>query len=250
MKILIVCKHSQNSEESKVCNIIEKRGFEAVYSWKNTLSKKDLIDIDFVVAIGGDGTVLSASHYLVDKPILTVNSSPKTSEGVLTKIPIDKIYDKLDEIKENISVEKLERISVFINNKKIPLLALNEVFIANKKSYLISKYKIKFNGGEEIQRSSGLIFSTGTGSTAWFKSAGGKPFNPNAKFVKMIVREPYEGKFSRFLLKKLTLKEDDFIEVVPMVESVLAVDSIREFKLRRGDVVRIKISKHPLLRIK
>ena len=98
MKALIVCKHPENSDESNACKVIKKENLETVYSWKNTLQKKELEKIDLVVAIGGDGTVLSASHYLKDKPLLAVNSSPKTSEGALTSIPIEKLEEKLDEI--------------------------------------------------------------------------------------------------------------------------------------------------------
>lgn len=250
MKLLVVCKHSPNSEESKVCRIIENEGFDVVYAWKDTFSENEIQDVDLVVAIGGDGTALSASHYLTDKPILAVNSSPETSEGFLTTIHHDKIFDKLEELKDKFETEKLERIKISVNGKAIPLLALNEVFIANEKAFLISKYRIKFDSSEESQKSSGLIFSTGTGSTAWFKSAGGEPFSSQDKFIKMVVREPYEGRITNINTKSLTIGEGDFVEVIPETNSVLAIDSIREIKLKKGDVVRIEISEFPLLRIK
>ncbi len=129
-------------------------------------------------------------------------------------------------------------------------MALNEVFIANKKAYLISKYKIKFKNKKEVQKSSGLIFTTGTGSTAWFKSAGGKPFPPKARYIKMIVREPYQGKLSKIRIKSLTIKENEEITITPLIPSVLAIDSIREYELKRNDRVTIQISKFPLIRIK
>ncbi len=250
MKALVVCKHPENSKEAESCRIIEK-DFSPVYSWKNDLSKKDLEGIDLVIAIGGDGTVLSAAHYLIDKPILAVNSSPSTSEGALTTISVDELDDKLKEIKNNnAKEEKLERIEVLINNQPLDLLALNEVFIANEKAYLISKYNVKFKAKEEEQRSSGIIFSTGTGSTAWFKSAGGSPFSSQSKFIEMIVREPYIRRISKFSMLKETIKENEEFEITPLVPSVLAVDSIREFKVKKGDSIKIRISKHPLRRIK
>src|SRR3989338_11434446 len=185
MKILVVCKHAENSREAKVLSSVLNNGFEIIYSWKNTLAPGELKGIDLVVSIGGDGTALSASHFLIDKPLLAVNSDPEKSEGALTTINADQLEDKIKEIKLNKwKEEKLERIEVFINNKPLDLLALNEVFIANTKAYLISKYKLRFKEKEEEQRSSGLIFSTGTGSTAWFKSAHGGPFSPQSKFIK------------------------------------------------------------------
>ena len=65
----------------------------------------------------------------------------------------------------------------------------------------------------------------------------------------MIVREPYFGRLIRFYLLKKNIEEEDFVEIVPLKGSVLAIDSIREFKLKEGDKVKIKISKWPLLRI-
>ena len=203
-----------------------------------------------IIAIGGDGTTLSASHFISDKPLLSVNSSPHTSEGAITTISFENLEEKLEEIKEKIETEKMERIKVSINGKPINLLALNEVFIANEKAYLISKYKLKFQGKEEIQKSSGLIFSTGTGSTAWFKSAGGQPFSPQEKFIKMIVREPYRRNLFKHEIDKLIIKENEFVEIIPLTDSILAIDSIREIKLKEGDVVRIEISEFPLLRVK
>lgn len=251
MKVLVVCKHLDGVDDSEAHDIIENSGLEAVYAWKNTLVRDELNGIDFVISIGGDGTALSASHFLEDKPLLAVNSSPLTSVGALTTLTVDKLGEKLKEISEGrYKTENLERIEVRINDKVIEHLALNDVFIASEKAYHISKYKLKFKNEEEIQRSSGLIFSTGTGSSAWFKSAGGIPFSPQSKFVKMITREIYCGKEECSLkFRNIQINENEEIEVIPLVKSVLAIDSIREYLLGEGDAVRIKISGKPLKRI-
>jgi NAD kinase len=251
MKVLVVCKHEEEKNHSEIHNLIGDYCDKAVYAWKNTLSKNELDDIDFVISVGGDGTALSASHFIEDKPLLAVNSSPETSIGALTTLTIDKLRDKLEEIKSgNFMTENLERIEIIVNSKSAEHLALNDVFIASEKAYHISKYKIKFNSKEEIQRSSGLIFSTGTGSTAWFKSAGGIPFSPQSKFIKMMAREPYCGKDEcKLVMKNIEIKEGEEIEIVPFVKSVLAIDSIREYRLNPNDKVKIKISRNPLMRI-
>jgi len=250
MKVLVVCKQSPEKIEPEVCKIIQQEGFEVSCSWKNTLSNKEIEGIDFVISVGGDGTTLSASHFLFDKPILSVNLSPDESEGALTTTTHEKIQEKLKIMKEKIETENLERIKVLINGELIPFLALNEVFIANEKAYQMSKYKIKFKGKEELHKSSGLIFSTGTGSTAWFKSAGGKPFPASEKFIKMIVREPYHGRHTKEMTENLTIKENEFIEITPLTDAILAIDSIREINLNANDIIKIQISEYPLKRIK
>ena len=254
-KALVVCKYPKNSKDSLVCKMIEKEGFEFKYHWKNSLKADDLKNIALVISIGGDGTALSSSHFLLDKPLLAVNSAPGKSEGVLTTLNYHDLYRKLDEIKEGkFETELLERIEVYINNKLQNPLALNEVFIANEKAFLVSKYKLRIvkNGmiKEEEQRSSGIIFSTGAGSTAWFSSAGGEQFSAQEKYIKMIVREPYFGKLGKFSIVNETIDEKEEIEVIAETKMVLAIDSIREFKLKIGDKIRVKISKWPLRRIK
>lgn len=250
MKVLIVCKHSNSSKEAKSCKLIANNDFDIKYSWKNVLKPKDLEDVDLVVSIGGDGTALSASHFLTDRPMLAVNSDPGKSVGAITTITLNKLNTKLKKIKSgNFKTEKLERIEIFINKKLQTPLALNEVFIANEKAYLISKYKIKFNKLEEEQKSSGLIFSTGTGSTAWFNSAGGKPFSAQSRVIKMLVREPYAQKLTKFKILKKTISENEFVKIIPQTKMILAIDSIRKIKLNRGDVIKIRISNKFLERI-
>lgn len=249
LKILVVCKNSFEKQSSP-CRIINNSNLYVTYAWKDTLSPKDIKDIDFVVSIGGDGTALSASHYLLDKPLLAVNSNPEKSVGALTTISLEKLDKKINQIvSKDYETEKLERIQVTINEKPLEPLALNDVFIANEKAYLISKYKISLGKEEEIQLSSGLIFSTGTGSTAWFKSASGIPFSPQSKFIKMIVREPYQNKTDFKLLEK-TIQENEEVIIQPLTPMVLAIDSIREIKITEKDKIKIKISRHPLIRIK
>jgi NAD+ kinase len=250
MRALIVCKHPHEKEHPDIHKIIENSGLEITYAWKNTLTKGELADMDLVISVGGDGTALSASHFIEDKPLLAVNSSPETSIGALTTLNLGELKEKLGQIsKESFKTENLERIEVAINGNPAEHLALNEVFIASDKAYHISKYKIKFKNEEELQRSSGLIFSTGTGSTAWFKSAGGIPFSPQAKFIRMIVREPYCGKNGCKRIKNIEIKENEQIEIIPLVKSVLAIDSIREYFLNPEDRVTIKISMTQLRRI-
>ncbi len=255
LRVLAVCKHERDSKEAQACDTILKNGFRVKYSWKNTLKKGDLKDVDLVVSIGGDGTALSAAHYLFDKPLLAVNSAPETSEGALTTITIPQLENKMDEIKKGEhKVERLERIEVSINGKLKEPIALNEVFIANEKAYQISKYEVKIKRGGKVEKekqfSSGAIFATGTGSTAWFGSAGGEKFSPQERFIKMLVREPYMRNLHRFSILKRTIEEGDEVEVTALTKMVLAVDSIREFKLKEGDKVVIRTSRYPLLRVK
>ena len=255
IKALVVFKNKEDYKNLNKFNFLKGERFIFSHAWKNTLKEENVREFEFVISVGGDGTALSSSHFLTTQKLLAVNSSPKTSEGAITTTHLDNITEKLDEIAEQkFKIERLERIEVSINGKKQTPIALNEVFIASNRAYLISKYLIKYNGKginiEENQYSSGLIFSTGTGSTAWFKSAGGEKFSPEVKHIKMIVREPFIRNLHKFHLLKHNIEEGDQISIIPESEFILAIDSIREFNIKKGDKIDIKISDFPLLRIK
>jgi len=253
--ILVVCKHQSDSKEAESCRILFEKNLKIRYAWKNHFEEKDLQDTDLVISIGGDGTALSASHFLKNTPLLAVNSSPKTSEGALTTISLNQLKQKLKQIElGEYEIEKLGRIEVEINKKTQDLLALNEVFLANKNAYKTSKYILRIKQGKKLikekQKSSGLIIATGTGSTAWFRSAGGNSFPANSEYLKLLVREPYIRKLNAFSQFRATLHKNDWTEIKPRTRMVLAIDSIREFQLSPANKIKIKLSKHPLLRIR
>ena len=139
-----------------------------------------------------------------------------------------------------------------MRKKQLPI-TWNDVFFASVKAYHVSRYKllatILGKKYEEMQMSSGLVLATGAGSTAWFRSAGGQSFSPQEKVFKMIVREPYHGR-NQFKLLNAEFGPNDSLKLIPLIPSVVAIDSIREFLLNPGDVVEIRRSERPLLRIK
>ncbi len=221
--------------------------------WKNTLTNECTKGMDAVIAIGGDGTIMSASHYLKKIPLLALNDKPRRSIGAHATGTITQLPKKLEELASNtFKTELLERIRISINDEKVEPLALNEVFFANERAYLVSNYLLKYKQFIEKQKSSGVIISTGTGSTAWFKSSGGIPFSPQSKFVKMIIREPFMGHKERkytYKLLKTQINEGETMHITANTPSVLAIDSIREFHLKTGDTITIEISEFPLKRI-
>ncbi|RMD66787.1 hypothetical protein D6817_03400 [Candidatus Pacearchaeota archaeon] len=254
LRILVVCKHPSNSPEASACRLISSKGVKVVYSWKNTLKPERLKGVDVIVAIGGDGTVLSASHYVTRQLLLAVNSSPSSSVGHLTTITLEKLDKKIEQIKRgNFKIEELQRIEVSINGKKLKPLALNEVFMGSAKPYLISRYRVIVRTPsrtfEERQRSSGLIVSTGTGSTAWFKSAGGKPFSPQAPYARFVVREPYLSRLDKLKLRAKEIRKHDALYIIPEVPFTLAIDSIREFSVKPNAKIKLSLARFPLRRI-
>ena len=133
--------------------------------------------VDFIVALGGDGTLISVSRraYKFDKPILGINAG---NLGFLTDINPDNIEDFLkDFLKGNYRID--ERMVIEIEYKNKILYAFNDVVIS--KDVISSMINIQVDTNERFlntYRGDGLIFSTPTGSTAYNLSAGGPVVYP------------------------------------------------------------------------
>ena len=214
---------------------------------RTELNKKVKDNIDMIISVGGDGTLLRVSHYAKKTPIMAVNSLPEESEGVLTNYTTDTFSKGFKELIEGKArVIELTRLSVKIDDKK-PSYALNEVFVGNKKPYLTARYNIVFKNNKENQKSSGVIICTGAGSSAWYKSAGGKSFDKTAKKARFIVREPYYGRLTKPIITSGEIKKDEKLIInSEMFGGCVVMDSLEEHDLEPGSKVEIKVSNNPL----
>lgn len=218
----------------------------------NDLKKEDLVDSDLIITLGGDGTFIKAANLMDNSLIIGVNAEPEFSEGALTGLNVSDIH-RLREIAEGkYEVIKRHRAMVKLNGERLEEHALNEVYVGALSQFHSSRYKIKFRGIEEEHRSSGVIVSTGTGSQAWFYSAGGEIFEYDEEKLKFIVREPYFGKR---IFKPKILNGEIKKGINLVIESrrdsggIIAIND-STYKFNTGDVVEITISDKPIRVIK
>ena len=217
-----------------------------------SVCSKDLKELneketDLVLTVGGDGTFIRTSSFLRETPILGINSEPNGSEGALTTLTAD----NLNELEKIIDEEKMllrDRAIITRNGIQMPELALNEVYIGAASQFHTSRYKIRFKNKEEEQRSSGVIVCSGSGSHAWYKSAGGKPFNYDSKEFKFLVREHFFGKLFKPKILKGVIKENETISFKSKsyYGGAIAVDSNKMYKFKFDEVIEISLSKEPL----
>ncbi|MDN5303665.1 MAG: kinase [Fusobacteriaceae bacterium] len=144
----------------------------------NILSEENIDKADFFIVIGGDGTLLHASHkiYKYKKPILGIN---KGNLGFLTEIKSEEAFQMYDEIlKNNFTVTKRKFIKVTYNNREI--IGLNEAVIAKDgiNSKMINVTAKIDNKYLTTYRADGVIIATPTGSTAYSLSVGGPIISP------------------------------------------------------------------------
>ncbi|KAJ7546018.1 hypothetical protein O6H91_08G020400 [Diphasiastrum complanatum] len=218
--LYVACHQEPNftsflSQERVVGNLLDRHKVHehSVRRCKDILTQRGLIwdcllrdelktqihNADLIVTVGGDGTLLQASHYVDSSiPILGLNSDPTwkdevevqieqfdatRSRGFLCLATAENFGEVLDEILEDKrhSME-LKRISVSSNGSQILPPALNDVLLAHPNPASVSRcsFRVDKEDGDPVtpfihSRSSGLRICTGAGSTAAMQSAGGYP---------------------------------------------------------------------------
>ncbi len=169
---------------------------------------------DVVVVVGQDGLVANTLKYLDNQPLIGVNPDQKRWDGVLLPFcPQDLHQIAIEVFQKKRRFEQVTLAKVQLNDGQT-LYAVNDLFIGQK-THVSARYIIQLNDNKEQQSSSGIIVSTGLGSTGWFKSiltgASGiasdcfneqislkqaDRFNWNSEFLYYTVREPYPSKWT------------------------------------------------------
>lgn len=178
---------------------------------------------DIVVVVGQDGLVANTLKYLNAQPLIGVNPDSKRWDGVLLPFsPKDLHQIVMEVLSKKRNYKEITLAQVQLNDGQV-LYAVNDLFIGQK-THVSARYTIQINGKKEQQSSSGIIISTGLGSTGWFKSilAGASgiasdcfqepidlkqsgSFKWDSQFLYYTVREPYPSKWTsaRFVFGKI-----------------------------------------------
>jgi NAD kinase len=124
---------------------------------------------DTVVVVGQDGLVANVAKYLDGQPVLGINPDPDQYDGVLVPHAPAAFGDLLGPTaRRTIPIESRTMVQARLGDGQI-LLALNEVFVGAC-THQSARYRLRFRGHQERHSSSGVIVSTGTGSTGWARS--------------------------------------------------------------------------------
>lgn len=153
---------------------------------KTWISSYPLVSCILSLFKGGDSTFLQAAGYLDNSkiPILGINSDPTRRTGFLTNVGIEHMFMKkqvkliMDMLNSGVNIEYFYRtrglfeISDPVTGMMTQKLCLNEVFAAEKDVSTTSMYRLQVDGNDMGRfKSSGIIISTGTGSSGWLHSA-------------------------------------------------------------------------------
>jgi NAD kinase len=227
---------------------------------------------DVVVTLGQDGLVVNAAKYVSGQPVVALNPDPARIDGVL--LPF--LY--LDASRaialalgnaEGRCWREVTMAQATLNDGQ-SLLAVNDLFIGQK-THTSARYQIRFDGHVENQSSSGIIVSTGAGSTGWNRSivtgaagvvealARGTAvralrdryrFDWEARHLVFNVREPFLSKTSGAEIVHGEIDTEHTFEVVSQMprNGVVFSDGIEEdhIEFNSGAIAKISLAEGTL----
>jgi NAD kinase len=124
---------------------------------------------DIVAALGQDGVVANTMKYLDGHPLIGLNPDAGRYDGILLPFMAQDLPALLREVAaDKRACKSVTMAKASLANGQV-LHAVNDLFIGAR-THTSAIYEIAAGEHKETQSSSGLIVSTGLGSTAWFKS--------------------------------------------------------------------------------
>ncbi len=124
---------------------------------------------DLVVTIGIDGLVVNTAKYLDGQPLIAVNPDPAHIDGILLPFTVDSALPVVRRaLAGQYTATPITMAEARLNDGQT-LLAFNDLFIGVR-SHISARYHIQSGERTERHSSSGIIISTGAGSTGWLSS--------------------------------------------------------------------------------
>lgn len=219
-------------------------------------------ETDLIIVVGQDGLVANTAKYVDELPIIGINPDPDRYDGVLLKHTPTALEATLKRIlKGDFTTKAITMAKASLNDGQ-SLYAFNDFYIGAD-SHVSARYKISFKGTEENQSSSGIIVSTGAGSTGWLSSIFnmahnvsraylpqikpiGNTVNWDANKLIFVVREPFKSKMSSINIGygEITSANDLTIESHMPSNGIIFSDGIESdfMHFNAGAVVKIGVA--------
>ncbi len=192
--------------------------------------------VDFLICVGGDGTILRALHYLkTPTPVLGINMG---AIGFLAVLQPENAVSVLTGILEGFAVERRERLSVQIEGErdKMPY-AMNEAVVITPNPGKMLHFAIFVDDDElERLRADGVVFATPTGSTAYAMSAGGPIVYPKVNAAIIVPIAPFKLSARPTVVDINTAIS---LELFGMKEAELVIDGQFYRRIRKEDRISI-----------
>lgn len=214
-----------------------------IYKDSINLSEDSSKDLNVVIALGGDGTILRAARALeaFETPILGVNIGHL---GFLSSVELHEFEDALIKLKNNeftLEDRMMLKCTLPNRNNEDHYIALNDLVISKGTLSRVVNYDIYIDDTFYINyNADGLIISTPTGSTAYSLSAGGPIVYPTLDVVALTPICPIS-----FGVKTIILDSSNKISIKVKANNekvYLTSDGQMLFALNNEDEVLVQVS--------
>jgi NAD+ kinase len=220
-------------------------------------SREELpFDVDLVIVLGGDGTLLSMATRTAragrDIPILGVNFG---SLGFLTETRIDELYTVLESVLDG-SATLDERVMLAADAYRDgehfdSRIVLNDVVFTKAALSRMIELSVLVSAGTVTRvKADGLIVASATGSTAYNLAAGGPIVHPTLDAIVITPIAPHT-----LTNRPIVIPGSNVVEVLPHIagtgdEIFVTYDGQSGYPLQAGDVVRVRRAERVLKLVK
>jgi NAD+ kinase len=210
----------------------------------------DAQHFDLVITVGGDGTLLSASHNVDTIPVLGINSAPTYSVGFFCGATTGGARRAITRaLRGTLRRAELARMRVSVNDEVVAGRVLNDALFCHASPAATTRYLVQLGRQIEEQKSSGFWIGPAAGSTAAQRSAGGRVLPLSSRELQLVVREPYTPHGERYRLRHALIPPGRRLVVrCKSYEAKLFFDGPdRVAKVQRGDVLDFTLADEPLV---
>ncbi len=205
------------------------------------IENMEQMKVDFIVSVGGDGTILRTIHRMSDPaPILGINMG---TLGFLVDVEPRDAVETLEHLLHGFNVDERFRLKVLLNGRSLPP-ATNEVALITASPAKMIEFEIRVDGSiMEDFRADGVIIATSTGSTAYAMSAGGPIVDPRVDAIVLVPNAPF-----KLSSRPWIIPGESTIEVrmrLPEKDALVVVDGQNMATISINDVVVISKAETP-----
>jgi NAD+ kinase len=230
---------------------LERRGVRPIRGSLNDSGLRRSIEageVDMLVALGGDGTMLRAGHLAAPAqvPVLGVNLG---RVGFLIEVERDGWPVAIDRVLAGdywIEPRMMLRASLSRAGKQLTGWdVLNEVVVGRGKTVRLVRLEVEIDGAFlTTYAADALIAATPTGSTAYALAAGGPILPPELRNILIVAVAPH---FS--IDRAVVLHEGSTIRITVRTDhqATLSVDGQSPMDIQDGDAVEVSAAEHSAL---
>jgi len=215
--------------------------FSAAVGWDGESAPLDDMDIDIIITIGGDGTILRTAQHTTH-PIFSINMG---ALGFLAEVQPEEWREGVARLlRGDYSIDARNKLSTTVGGDPQPPV-VNEAVIHTTQISKMRHFEVKVDTSDALRfRADGLIIATPTGSTCYAMSVGSPIVDPKARAFLIVPIAPFKLSARPFVVSsdsrievRLLDGKDALLVLDGQAEAAIAPDQVVAFE-RSGEMAR------------